>query len=228
MQLDNLDRRILDALQRNAKLSNVQLAEEVGLSPSPCLRRVRLLEEAGVIRGYHAELDRSKSGLGADRVCRGQGRAAPRRVGQRFRAAVIDLPEVISCHVVSGESDFLLQVVPARSGVLRGLSVQHPAQAARGQRHPQQLRHLDRQVADGAAARSSAAGQPELTLALRRRLRCQSLRADRNARPVPRRPSTESGGTASAAGSAYPARRRQTAPAPSARRWPGSSWSRRR
>ena len=105
MQLDNLDRRILDALQRNAKLSNAQLAEEVGLSPSPCLRRVRLLEEAGVIRGYHAELDRSKSGLGLTVF-----------VGVKVErhhdaSAVIDLPEVISCHVVSGESDFLLQVV---------------------------------------------------------------------------------------------------------------------
>ncbi|MAH00821.1 MAG: AsnC family transcriptional regulator [Pseudomonadales bacterium] len=111
MQLDNLDRRILDALQRNAKLSNVQLAEEVGLSPSPCLRRVRLLEEAGVIRGYHAELDRSKSGLGLTvfvvvKVERHHDASA-----NAFRAAVIDLPEVISCHVVSGVSDFLLQVV---------------------------------------------------------------------------------------------------------------------
>ncbi|BDX18674.1 transcriptional regulator [Halopseudomonas aestusnigri] len=111
MQLDNLDRRILDALQRNAKLSNVQLAEEVGLSPSPCLRRVRLLEEAGVIRGYHAELDRSKSGLGLTVFVGVKVERHHDASANAFRPAVIDLPEVISCHVVSGESDFLLQVV---------------------------------------------------------------------------------------------------------------------
>ncbi|HCB44497.1 MAG TPA: AsnC family transcriptional regulator [Pseudomonas sp.] len=111
MQLDNLDRRILDALQRNAKLSNVQLAEEVGLSPSPCLRRVRLLEEAGVIRGYHAQLDRSKAGLGLTVFVGVKVERHHDESANAFRAAVIDLPEVISCHVVSGESDFLLQVV---------------------------------------------------------------------------------------------------------------------
>ena len=111
MQLDNLDRRILDALQRNAKLSNVQLAEEVGLSPSPCLRRVRLLEEAGVIRGYHAQLDRSKAGLGLTVFVGVKVERHHDASANAFRAAVIDLPEVISCHVVSGESDFLLQVV---------------------------------------------------------------------------------------------------------------------
>ena len=111
MQLDNLDRRILDSLQRNAKLSNVQLAEEVGLSPSPCLRRVRLLEEAGVIRGYHAQLDRSKAGLGLTVFVGVKVERHHDASANAFRAAVIDLPEVISCHVVSGESDFLLQVV---------------------------------------------------------------------------------------------------------------------
>ncbi|WP_341707244.1 Lrp/AsnC family transcriptional regulator [Halopseudomonas sp.] len=111
MQLDNLDRRILDALQRNAKLSNVQLAEEVGLSPSPCLRRVRLLEEAGVIRGYHAQLDRSKAGLGLTVFVGVKVERHHDESANAFRAAVIDLPEVVSCHVVSGESDFLLQVV---------------------------------------------------------------------------------------------------------------------
>ena len=64
MKLDAYDRKILAALQRDGRLSNVQLAEEIGLSPSPCLRRVRMLEEAGVIRGYQANLDRDEVGLG--------------------------------------------------------------------------------------------------------------------------------------------------------------------
>lgn len=62
--LDALDRRILAALQRDSRLSNVDLAAEVGLSPSPCLRRVRILEDAGVITGYRAILDRDRIGLG--------------------------------------------------------------------------------------------------------------------------------------------------------------------
>ena len=64
LKLDAIDRRILAALQRDARLTNVQLAEEIGLSPSPCLRRVRILEKAGVIVGYHASLDRAGVGLG--------------------------------------------------------------------------------------------------------------------------------------------------------------------
>lgn len=111
LKLDAIDRRILSALQRDARLTNVQLADEVGLSPSPCLRRVRMLEEAGVIVGYHADLSRAEIGLGLTvfvgiKVERHRDEAAG-----AFRAAVRQLPEVVSCHLVSGESDFLLQVV---------------------------------------------------------------------------------------------------------------------
>ncbi|HEY1395291.1 Lrp/AsnC family transcriptional regulator [Roseateles chitinivorans] len=130
LKLDNLDRRILAALQRDARLTNVQLAEEVGLSPSPCLRRVRLLEEAGVIRGYHANLDRAGVGLGLTvfvgvRVERHQDVTST-----AFREAVAQLPEVVSCHLVSGESDFLLQVVvtdlPAYEQFLLGVLLKLP------------------------------------------------------------------------------------------------------
>lgn len=111
LKLDAIDRRILAALQREARLTNVQLADEVGLSPSPCLRRVRLLEEAGVIAGYHAALSRAELGLGLTvfvgvKVERHHDEAAT-----AFRQAVQALPEVVSCHLVSGEADFLLQVV---------------------------------------------------------------------------------------------------------------------
>jgi Lrp/AsnC family leucine-responsive transcriptional regulator len=111
MKLDNLDRRILSALQRDARLTNVQLAEEVGLSPSPCLRRVRLLEEAGVIRGYHADLGRTDIGLGLTVFVGVKVERHHEETSTAFREAVVLLPEVVSCHLVSGESDFLLQVV---------------------------------------------------------------------------------------------------------------------
>jgi Lrp/AsnC family transcriptional regulator, leucine-responsive regulatory protein len=111
MKLDAIDRRLLSALQRDARLTNVQLADEVGLSASPCLRRVRLLEEAGVIAGYHARLDRAGVGLGLTvfvgvKVLRHHDETAT-----AFRDAVQSVPEIASCHLVSGEADFLLQVV---------------------------------------------------------------------------------------------------------------------
>ena len=110
-KLDATDRKILVALQENAKLTNVQLAEKVGLSQSPCLRRTRLLEKAGLIKGYHAILDRSKIGLGLTvfvgvKVERHRDDSA-----EAFRQAVVELREVVSCHLVSGEADFQLQIV---------------------------------------------------------------------------------------------------------------------
>lgn len=111
MKLDAFDRKILSALQRDGRLSNVQLADEIGLSASPCLRRVRMLEEAGVIRGYQAILDRNEVGLGLTVFV---GVKVERHTDERaeaFRVAVTALPEVISAFLVSGESDFLLQVV---------------------------------------------------------------------------------------------------------------------
>ncbi|AEV61409.1 Lrp/AsnC family transcriptional regulator [Pseudomonas sp. Lb2C1-1] len=111
MKLDTFDRKILVALQRDGRLSNVQLAEEIGLSPSPCLRRVRMLEEAGVIRGYQAVLDRDEVGLGLTIFVGVKVERHNDERAEAFRQAVTALPEVISAFLVSGESDFLLQVV---------------------------------------------------------------------------------------------------------------------
>lgn len=110
-RLDATDRRILAALQRDARLTNVQLAEEVNLSPSPCLRRVRMLEESGVIRGYHAGLDRRQIGLGLTVFVGIKVQRHHEEQADAFRRAIQAIPEVVSAHLVSGESDFLLQVV---------------------------------------------------------------------------------------------------------------------
>ncbi|EPC03125.1 AsnC family transcriptional regulator [Litchfieldella anticariensis FP35 = DSM 16096] len=110
-RLDAIDRRILAALQRDARLTNVELAEEVSLSPSPCLRRVRQLEASGLIRGYHAELDRGGVGFGLTVFVGIKVERHHEEQAHAFREAVISLPEVISAHLVSGEADFLLQVV---------------------------------------------------------------------------------------------------------------------
>lgn len=113
LRFDAIDRKILAALQDDGRLSNVELAERVGLSPSPCLRRVRLLEEAGAIRGYHATLDRKALGLGLTVFVGIKVERHRDHESTAFQAAVAAIPEVVACHLVSGEADFLLQVVVA-------------------------------------------------------------------------------------------------------------------
>lgn len=108
---DRYDRSILAALQRDGRLSNVELAEEIGLSASPCLRRVRLLEEAGVIRGYQAIVDAEALGLGLTVFVGVKVERHHEVEAEKFRATVLALPEVVSAFLVSGESDFLLHVV---------------------------------------------------------------------------------------------------------------------
>ncbi|OWJ63888.1 Lrp/AsnC family transcriptional regulator [Inquilinus limosus] len=111
MDLDPIDIRILRELQADGRLTNVELADRAGLSPSPCLRRVKALEAAGVIRGYHAALDREALGLGLTVFVGVKVMHRPAEATPTFWEAVQTLPEVITCHLVSGEADFLLQVV---------------------------------------------------------------------------------------------------------------------
>ncbi len=118
MELDAVDVRILRELQEDGRLTNVELADKVGLSPSPCLRRVKALEGAGIISGYHAALDRGELGLGLTvfvgvKVAHRQENRQEKQDDDapNFWDAVQALPEIVSCYLVSGESDFLLQVV---------------------------------------------------------------------------------------------------------------------
>jgi DNA-binding Lrp family transcriptional regulator len=113
MKLDDIDRRILRALQRDGRMQNTELAEAVGLSPSPCLRRVRRLEEAGVIVRYVAVVDPAEVGLGLTLFARICLTAQDAETIDHFIAAMRDLPQVVECHLVLGESDALLRVVAA-------------------------------------------------------------------------------------------------------------------
>lgn len=111
--LDGFDRRILQTLQEDGRISNADLADRIGLSPTPCLRRVRALEQTGVITGYRADLHRAQVGLGLTvmvgvKVDGHQDQSAT-AIQDAFKA----MPEVISCHLVSGDADFLLEVVVA-------------------------------------------------------------------------------------------------------------------
>lgn len=109
--LDRIDQRILAVLQREGRISNVDLAERVALSPTPCLRRVKRLEEQGVIAGYRAELDRRALDLGVTAfVFINIERHGPAST-QDFTAAALAIDQVVACHVLSGSFDFLLEVV---------------------------------------------------------------------------------------------------------------------
>lgn len=109
--LDRIDLKILSLLQQDGRLSNVELAERVALSPTPCLRRVKRLEDEGVIAFYRAELDRRQLGLGVTAfVCINIGDHGPKAT-ELFLSAVEAIDEIVTCHVLSGQFDFLLEVV---------------------------------------------------------------------------------------------------------------------
>lgn len=113
IEIDAIDRAILAALQDDGRLSNVDLAEKVGLSPSPCLRRVKRLEEAGVIRGWRAVIDRAAIGLGLTVFVELKARDHSRETAATLQARLAAMPAVVAAHMVSGTADFLAEVVVA-------------------------------------------------------------------------------------------------------------------
>jgi Lrp/AsnC family transcriptional regulator, leucine-responsive regulatory protein len=113
IKIDQIDRRILRALQKDGRLQNVELAKRVGLSPSPCLRRVRRLEEAGVIDRYSALLDASKIGVNLTVFARVSLISQDAETVERFTNAMRNHPQVVECYVMAGECDALLRVVAA-------------------------------------------------------------------------------------------------------------------
>lgn len=110
-ELDKLDLKILAALQGDGRLSNQELAEQINLSPSPTLRRVKRLEEAGLITGYVAILDPQKLGLGLEAFVRVSLDKRDPRHRADFDLAVQTWPEVVACHALAGEMDYLLRVL---------------------------------------------------------------------------------------------------------------------
>jgi Lrp/AsnC family leucine-responsive transcriptional regulator len=108
--LDRTDRRILRALQEDGRISNVELARKVGLSPTPCLERVRRLESDGFIRGYAARLDAAKLGQGLLVYVQVTLDRTTTTIFDRFRQGVLGIPEVLECHMVAGGFDYLLKL----------------------------------------------------------------------------------------------------------------------
>ena len=111
MQLDSIDWQILSLLQRDARMSNVQLANAVGLSPSPCLARVRALEQEGYISRYVSLLDALKVGLKVSVFIQVALERQVEKALEIFENAIRERPEVMECYLMTGEADYLLRVV---------------------------------------------------------------------------------------------------------------------
>ena len=111
IELDNIDRRILTALQNNARISNVELARMVGLSPSPCLRRVKTLEDCGVIQRYVSLLDQGAVGFPVSVFVNVTLERQVESALEQFEAAIGQRPEVLECYLMTGDADYLLRVV---------------------------------------------------------------------------------------------------------------------
>jgi Lrp/AsnC family leucine-responsive transcriptional regulator len=108
LDLDAIDHKILEILQKEGRLSNQDLAERVALSPAPCLRRVRALEKAGVIRQYAALLDPRKVGLGMTSIITVKLEKKGNMPAEEFAKAVRSWPEVVACYSMTGETDYQL------------------------------------------------------------------------------------------------------------------------
>jgi DNA-binding Lrp family transcriptional regulator len=111
--MDSKDRQIIRALQRNSRMTNQDLAAEVNLSPSPCLRRVKLLEQSGALKGYTADVDAEAYGLPVTVFVRVSLTGHTENTVQQFEVQVSRLDQVLECFVMTGTSDYLLRVVVA-------------------------------------------------------------------------------------------------------------------
>jgi DNA-binding Lrp family transcriptional regulator len=111
MTFDRIDRQILSLLQEDGRMTNVELADRVGLTAPPCLRRVRALEEAGAIRGYHAELDAATLGFPITVFAMVSLRSQAEHDLHAFEEHVANIPEIRECHMLNGEIDFILKIV---------------------------------------------------------------------------------------------------------------------
>ena len=109
--MDAIDRRLLAELQDEGRVTNVELAQRVGLTAPPCLRRVRALEDAGVIKGYHAELDASKLGFAITVFALVSLKSQAEESLRQFEEHMRTLAEVRECHMLNGEIDFILKIV---------------------------------------------------------------------------------------------------------------------
>lgn len=111
IQLDKIDLRILNLIQSNARISNTELADAVGLSPSPCLRRVKALEANGILKRYVGIVDPVLTGLPISIFVTVSLRSQDRAALEEFESYIVNYPEIMECYLMTGNSDYLLRVV---------------------------------------------------------------------------------------------------------------------
>ncbi|WP_440515048.1 Lrp/AsnC family transcriptional regulator [Serratia sarumanii] len=109
--MDNIDRKIITELQKNGKLTNQELSERINLSPSPCLRRVKILEKQGIINGYTAIIDEKKYGLPVISFVRIRLNSHSADTIQHFEKSIQDEERIIECYIITGGHDYLLRVL---------------------------------------------------------------------------------------------------------------------
>lgn len=123
--MDQIDKRILKALQQNGKLQNNDLAQVIGLSASPCLRRVKQLEDDGIIEKYVALVNPNKVNLALTVFARIWLKSQDTKTVDHFVTAIQDMPEVVECQLMAGDCDFFLRIVVADLDAYRKFQVQH-------------------------------------------------------------------------------------------------------
>lgn len=124
-KMNQTDKRILQALQRNGKLQNNELAQIVGLSPSPCLRRVKQLEDDGIIEKYVALLNPQKMQLGLTVFARIWLKGQDEATVNQFIDAIMDIPEIVECQLMAGDCDFFLRIVVSDLEAYRKFQINH-------------------------------------------------------------------------------------------------------
>lgn len=112
-RLDDTDRKILELLQQDSNITNALLAQAIGLSPAPTLERVKKLEQSGVIKGYHASVDAAAVGVGVSTFVLVNLKGHNKENITRFTKAIAEIPEIVECHHVTGQADFMLRIVCA-------------------------------------------------------------------------------------------------------------------
>lgn len=111
MKLDQIDRKILHHLQENARITNADLADKVGLSPTPCLRRLRRLETDGIIKGYNTEIDCEALGIGVTVIIMVKLEKEDESSLRHFEKEITERPEVMECYLVTGKFDYYVRVL---------------------------------------------------------------------------------------------------------------------
>ena len=111
MKLDHIDHKILKHLQENARITNADLADKVGLSPTPCLRRLRRLENDGIIKGYHTEVNREALGVNVTVIIMVKLEREDDKTLREFENAIKDREEVMECYLVTGKFDYFIRVL---------------------------------------------------------------------------------------------------------------------